>query len=377
MKDLYDVLGVSKSASENEIKKAYRKIAMKYHPDKNPGDKEAEQKFKEAAEAYSVLGDSSKRANYDRFGPEGVGLGGSGGAGGGFGGFHMSMDDIFSQFGDIFGGNNPFEEIFGGGRRSRSGRTIRKARDLRVTLKLTYREILHGTEKQVRIKRNEICATCNGSGARKGTSPVRCKHCGGSGQVRQVSQSFFGQSIVVTDCPVCQGSGEMIEQVCPACRGNGVERKSATIKIKIPKGVQAGNYMTLEGQGNQGGKNIHPGDLVVIFDEEDHPYFSRNEADIFLEAQISFAEAALGTEIAIPTVDGHASLKIPPGIQSGQVLRMKGKGLPRLHSRGVGDQLVRIQVLTPQSLNRQQKTILEDFLKASPNSKPRFSKVEL
>ncbi|NOZ74997.1 MAG: molecular chaperone DnaJ [FCB group bacterium] len=375
MKDLYDVLGVSKSASENDIKRAYRKIAMKFHPDKNPGDKEAEQKFKEAAEAYSILSDSSKRSNYDRFGHAGVGLGDNAG-GGGFGGFHMSMDDIFSQFGDIFGGNNPFEEIFGG-RRSRSGRSIRKARDLRVTLKLTYKEILHGVEKQVRIKRNEICSTCNGTGARKGTSAVRCKHCGGSGQVRQVSQSFFGQSIVVSDCPVCQGSGEVIEQVCTVCRGNGVERKSATIKINIPKGVQAGNYMTLEGQGNQGGKNIHPGDLVVIFDEEDHPFFSRNDADIFIEAQISFAEAALGTEIKIPTVDGHASLKIPSGIQSGQVLRMRGKGLPRLHGRGVGDQLVRVQVTTPKSLNRQQKSLLEDFIKSSPDSKPKFSKVEL
>ncbi len=377
MKDLYEILGVSKSASENEIKKAYRKIAMKYHPDKNPGDKEAEQKFKEAAEAYSILSDASKRANYDRFGHAGVGLGDNTGGGGGFGGFHMSVEDIFSQFGDIFGGRNPFEDIFGGGRRSRSGRSVRKARDLRVSLKLTFKEILHGTEKQLRIKRNEVCPTCDGTGAKKGTSPVRCRHCGGAGQVRQVSQSFFGQSIVVSDCPVCQGTGEIIEHACSTCKGNGVIRKSTTIKIKIPKGVQAGNYMTLEGQGNQGGKGVVPGDLVVIFDEEDHPYFTRNDADILLEAQISFAQAALGAEVTIPTVDGHASLKIPAGIQSGQVLRMRGKGLPRLHGRGVGDQLVRIQVVTPKSLNRQQKSLLEEFLKASPDTEPKFTKVDL
>ncbi|RMF08608.1 MAG: molecular chaperone DnaJ [Candidatus Neomarinimicrobiota bacterium] len=375
MRDLYEILGVSKNASDSEIKKAYRKLAMKYHPDKNPGDKEAEQKFKEAAEAYSILSDPAKRSQYDQFGHAGVGLGDSPGAG--FGGFHMSMEDIFSQFGDIFGGHNPFEEIFGGGRsRGRSRRSARKARDLRVTLKLSYKEILHGTEKQVRIKRNEACSACHGSGARPGSSPVRCRHCGGSGQVRQVSQSFFGQSIVVSDCPVCQGSGEMIEHPCPTCRGTGVERKSATIKIKVPKGVQAGNYMTLEGQGNQGGNGVIPGDLIVIFDEENHPYFSRVDADIFLEAQISFVQAALGGEITIPTVDGQASLKIPAGIQSGQILRLRGKGLPRLHGRGVGDQMVRIQVVTPKSLSRKQKELLEAFLRESKDAGPTFTKFE-
>ncbi len=376
MKDLYDILGVSKSASDSEIKKSYRQMAMKYHPDKNPGDKEAEQKFKEAAEAYSILRDTNKRSQYDRFGHAGVGLGENGGAAG-YGGFHMSMDDIFSQFGDIFGGGNPFEELFGGGRRSRSGRGVRKARDLRVTLKLSYKEILEGVQKQVRIKRNEPCSECGGSGAKKGTSPSRCRHCNGAGQVRQVSQSFFGQSIVVTDCPVCHGTGEMIENPCPVCRGDGVERKSATINIKVPKGVQAGNYMTLEGQGNKGGKGVHPGDLVVIFEEENHPYFTRNDSDILVEAKISFAQAALGTQIKVPTVEGQASLSIPAGIQSGQVLRMRGKGLPRLHGRGVGDQLVRVQVVTPKSLNKKQKSLMEDYLKISSDIDPEFSKIDL
>ncbi len=376
MKDLYEILGVSKSDSKDTIKKAYRKIAMKYHPDRNPGDKEAEQNFKEAAEAYSVLRNDNKRARYDQFGHAGVGMGDAGGGPQGFsGGFHMSMDDIFSQFGDIFGGHNPFQDIFGGGG-SRSQYQSRKAKDLRVTIKLDPIEILNGTEKQIRIRRDEICNSCNGSGAREGASPTRCKHCGGSGQVRRATQTFFGQSVVVSDCPVCNGEGTIIENPCRTCSGNGIIKKSVEINVKVPKGVASGNYMTLDGQGNKGGKGIHPGDLLVFFEEKPHPYFTRNGEDVFLEAVISYSQAALGDTIEIPTIEGKAKLGIPHGIQSGQVLRMRGKGYPRLRGNQRGDQLVRIQIKTPEKISKEEKKLFSELHKVSKH-KVSFEKVDL
>ena len=248
MRDLYEIIGVEKNASNSDIKKSYRKIAMKYHPDKNPDDKEAEKNFKEAAEAYSILSDSQKRQQYDQFGHAGVGIGENAGSSGFHGG--MSMDDIFSSFGDIFGGNDPFGGIFGGGRQSR----VKKARDLKVNLILDYQEIATGIDKKIKIKRHEICDTCKGSGAQAGTMPTSWRQCSGSGQIRQMSQSFFGQSVTVRECPVCSGSGEMIENPCRGCGGNGIERKSVEIKVKVPAGVAEGNYMTLNGQGNKGPK---------------------------------------------------------------------------------------------------------------------------
>lgn len=376
MKDLYDILGVDKGASKDELKRAYRKIAMKNHPDRNPDNKEAEQNFKEAAEAYSILNDENKRAKYDQFGHAGVGMGDMGGQGG-FDGVHFSMEDIFSQFGNIFGGRHPFEDIFGmgGGQSARGG--YRKAKDLRVSLKLDYVDILNGTEKTIKIKRNETCNTCNGSGAKAGTSPSQCKQCNGSGQVRQVRQSFFGQSVVVTDCPLCRGTGEFIENPCSTCHGSGIKRDTVSIKVKVPKGVESGNYMTLDGQGNKGGKGIHAGDLLVFFEEKSHEYFVRNGTDIILEAHIGIAQAVLGDSITVPTVEGKASLKIPKGIQSGQILRMRGKGLPRLRSSYRGDQLIRIIVDIPTSLSKSEKNIYNELEKISGSKSPTFNKMEI
>ncbi len=374
MRDLYEILGVSKNASEDDIKKAYRKLAMKYHPDRNPGDKEAEKKFKEAAEAYSILNDPEKRAQYDQFGHAGVGLGDTGQTG--YGGFHMSMDDIFSQFGDIFGGRNPFEDIFGG-RSTRTRRHIRKARDLRITIELEPLEILKGVEKQVKIKRYETCETCHGSGARPGTQPGRCKQCGGSGQIRQISRTFFGQSVMVTDCPICRGEGEVIENPCVDCGGRGVKKKKVSLKINIPAGVASGNYMTLEGQGNKGGKGVHAGDLVVFFEEKEHPYFIRRGRDVLIEAHLTVAKAVMGSTIEIPTIEGRASLKIPPGIQPGQVLRMRGKGYPKLRGGQRGDQLVKIQVDIPKSLSRKEKELYAELEQLSKSVKPYFRKMDI
>ena len=270
-RDYYETLGVSKSAESKDIKKAYRKLAVKYHPDKNPDDKAAEEKFKEAAEAYDVLSSAEKKQRYDQFGHAGVGIGDNAGSSGFHGG--MSMDDIFSNFGDIFGGNtDPFGGIFGGGRQNR----VKKARDLKVNLPLDYQEISTGIDKTLKIKRHETCQICKGSGAQTGTMPTSCRQCSGSGQVRQMSQSFFGQSVTVRECPVCSGSGEMIEHPCNGCGGNGIERKSVEIKVKVPAGVAEGNYMTLNGQGNKGAKGYQAGDLIIFFEENDHPTFTRN-----------------------------------------------------------------------------------------------------
>ncbi|HJN68333.1 MAG: molecular chaperone DnaJ [Candidatus Marinimicrobia bacterium] len=372
MKDLYEILGVDNTASAEEIKRAYRKIAMKYHPDKNPGNKEAEQQFKESAEAYSVLSDKQKRGQYDQFGHAGVGMGQQGGGFGG--GVHMSMDDIFSQFSDIFGGHNPFQDIFGGSTRQSSH--VRKAKDLRVSIEVDFSDILHGTEKKIRIKRFEVCTTCDGNGAKPGTTPSQCRHCGGNGQVQRMSQSFFGQSVVVSDCPVCRGEGVLNEHPCRECSGRGITRKTATIKISVPKGVSTGNYMTLSKEGNKGGKGIEPGDLVVYFEEKEHPFFIRHGLDIFIEAQVPIFWAVLGGTIDVPTIDGKASLKIPAGIQSGQILRMRGKGFPKLRGGQKGDQLVRIQVSTPKSLSKKEKDLFSELASLNGKLKPKFNKVD-
>lgn len=378
MRDLYEILGVDKSASKDELKRAYRTIAKKYHPDRNPDNKEAEQNFKEAAEAYSVLNDDNKRVKYDQFGHAGVGMGDMGAGQGGFGGAHFSMEDIFNQFGSIFGGRHPFEDIFGrdGGAQSARG-GYRKAKDLRVSLKLDFIDILNGAEKTIKIKRNETCKTCDGSGAKPGTRPSQCKQCNGSGQVRQVRQSFFGQSVVVTDCPLCQGTGEFIENPCSSCNGSGIKRDTVSIKVNVPKGVESGNYMTLNGQGNKGSKGIQPGDLLVFFEEKPHEYFVRNGTDVILEAHIEIAQAVLGDTITVPTIEGKASLKIAKGIQSGQVLRMRGKGLPRLRSNYRGDQLIRIIVNIPTSLSKQEKSLFKELDNIKRSKNTIFKKMEL
>ena len=349
MRDLYDIIGVSKNATQDEIKKSYRKLALKYHPDRNPDNKDAEKNFKEAAEAYSILSDAPKRSRYDQFGHAGVGMGDVGGGPGGFsgGGVHMSMDDIFSQFGDIFGGS-PFESIFGGSGR---GQSRGRGTDIQIKLRLTFEEIAKGIEKKIKIKRSVVAS---------GAEFITCPTCKGQGQVSTVQNTILGHMRSTSVCPHCEGSGKRIGNRPTGSGPDGMIKKEETIKVNVPAGVEEGNYMTLNGQGNE---NISktPGDLIIVFVEEDHEYFVRDGENVLLEVTISYPTAVLGGKIEIPTVDGKAGLKIPAGIQSGQVLRLKGKGFPRLRSRSNGDQLVKIQIETPTKLSRSTKKLIESL----------------
>ena len=366
MKDLYEILHVGRQASQDEIKKSYRKIALKNHPDKNPDNKEAEKVFKEAAEAYAVLSDDQKRARYDQFGHAGVGMGDSAGQGRGFsGGVHMSMDDIFSQFGDIFGGS-PFESIFGGG--TRGGNRRSRGNDIRIKLKISFEEIAKGVEKKIKIKRSVVS---------EGAELISCPTCGGQGQVTTVQNTILGQMRSASVCPHCEGSGKRIGNRPPGSGPDGMIKKEETIRVNVPPGVEEGNYMTLNGQGNEDISG-NPGDLIVVFEELEHPYFIRDSEHVLLELNISYPVAVLGGKIEIPTVDGSkVGLKIPSGIQSGKVLRMKGKGFPRLQSKSNGDQLVKIQLETPKKLSRDLKKAIE-VLKQNlkPIDEP-FSKIDL
>jgi molecular chaperone DnaJ len=364
-RDYYDILGVGRSATADEIKSSYRKLAMKYHPDQNQGDKGAEEKFKEVAEAYEVLKDPDKRARYDRFGHEGVKGGGYAG-----GGFH----DPFDVFRDVFGGGgfgSIFDEFFGGG----SGRSRRQDRqrgnDLQVKLKLTLEEIATGTTKNIKVKKQVVCHTCDGSGMKSGSQPVTCPVCRGSGEVRQISQSILGRIVNVTTCSRCGGRGTIITDPCPDCRGEGREHGEATVKVKVPAGAADGNYMTVRGEGNVGPNNGPSGDLIVVMEEKSHKFFSRNGNDVIYELYLSFPQVALGAEVEVPTlemenVDGQKENKlvmisIPPGTQSGKVFRLRGKGLPEVNSYRKGDILVQVKVWTPEKLNQREKEILEEL----------------
>ena len=362
MRDFYDVLGVSKDASGDTIKKAYRKLALKFHPDKNPGDEGAEKNFKEAAEAYSILSDSQKRSQYDQFGHAGVGMGGS--QGGGFGGgVHMNMEDIFSQFGDIFGGS-PFESIFGSGRQ-RSSRS--KGSDIRIKLSLTFEEIVKGTDKKIKIKRSILS---------DGVTFNTCSTCNGNGQVMQVTNTVLGRMQQTSVCPRCSGNGKIVGNRPPGVAPDGMIKKEKTINIKVPAGVESGNYMTVDGQGNE---NIQgsPGDLLVVFEEKNHQYFVRDGENIFIEVNISYPDAVLGTKIDIPTLDGVSTLKIPSGIQSGKLLRMRSKGFPMLRTSSRGDQIVRVIIKTPESISRGSKKIIEKLSDELGPIKNPFSKIDL
>ena len=365
MKDLYDIIGVSKNSSQDEIKKSYRKLALKYHPDKNPNNQEAEKKFKEAAEAYSVLSDDKKRAQYDQFGHAGVGMGGGPGQGGfSGGGVHMSMEDIFSQFWDIFGGS-PLESIFGG---SSSRRNVKgTGSDIKIKLKLSFEEIAKGVEKKIKIKKSILA---------DGVELTNCPTCHGQGQVTTVQNTILGQMRSASLCPHCDGVGKRIGNKPPGAGPDGMVKKEETIKIKIPAGVEEGNYMTMSGQGNQNVSGV-AGDLIVVFQEEDHPYIIRDGENIILELHISFPLAVLGGKIEIPTLDGKVGLKIPKGIQSGQILRLKGKGFPRIRSKHYGDQLVKIQINTPKTLSRQTKGLIKDLQNDLDPIKKPFRKIEL
>ena len=372
-RDFYEILGVAKSAGADEIKKAYRKVAMKFHPDRNPGDKEAEDKFKEAAEAYEVLSDTDKRARYDRYGHAGVG----GAAGGGFGGGGMNMDDIFSHFGDIFGGGGGgFGDFFGGGGNGRGRSQGVRGSNLRVRIKLTFEEIAKGATKNIKVKKYVHCNTCNGSGAKDASSIQTCTTCHGSGQVRKVQNTFLGQMQTVNTCPTCHGQGSTITSKCTSCKGDGRVYAEETVTIDIPAGVQVGMQLSLSGKGNAGERGGMAGDLIVLIEEEPHKELQREGLNAVYDLYISFTDAVFGINIEVPTIDGKAKIKIPAGTQSGKILRLKGKGFPDVHNHyHKGDQLIHISVWTPQHLSPEEKDALEK-LKDSNNFSPQPEKSE-
>lgn len=366
-RDYYEILGVSKNASTEELKKAYRKIALKYHPDRNPDNKEAEEKFKEAAEAYEVLSNEEKRARYDRFGHQGMG-------GGGFSGQGMSMDDIFSQFGDIFGGQgDPFEAFFGGGR-SRGGGGGQRQRgqrgsNLRIKLKLDMQEMSEGASKNIRVKKYTACDSCKGSGAKDGTALQTCGTCGGHGMVRQVTNTILGQMQTTTTCPTCHGSGQQIKTNCAKCSGSGRMYGEETLNIEIPPGVSAGVQLSMSGKGNAGEQGGPAGDLIIAIEEVPHEALTREGNNVIYELYISIADAALGTTVDVPSIVGAARIKIPPGTQGGKIFRLKGKGFPILNGYGRGDQLVHVNIYVPKKLSAEEKVMLEQ-LRESPNFMP-------
>lgn len=365
-RDYYEVLGVAKSAGADEIKKAYRKIAMQYHPDRNPGDAAAEEKFKEAAEAYDVLSDADKKARYDRFGHAGMG-GAAGGGGRGPGG--MNMEDIFQNFGDIFG-DDMFGSFFGGGGgRSGGPRRGNRGANLRVKLKLNFAEIAAGANKKIKVKKYVYCNTCNGSGAKDTASVQSCGTCGGSGQVRRVQSTFLGQMQTVTTCPTCNGEGSQIKNKCTACKGEGRVYGEETINIDIPAGVYDGMQLSMSGAGNAGERGGPNGDLLILIEEEKHPQLKRNELDVIYYLYLSFPDVVNGTQVEVPTIDGKAKIKIPAGTQSGKIFRLKGKGFPAFQSYEKGDQLVEVNVWTPQTLTAEEKAAVEKLAK-SPNFQP-------
>lgn len=372
-RDYYEVLGVPKGASADEIKKSYRKVAMQFHPDRNPGDKVAEEKFKEAAEAYEVLSDADKRAQYDRYGHAGL----SGNGRGGFSGGNMNMDDIFSQFGDIFG-DDIFGSFFGGGRRGGGGGGRSKGvrgSNLRVKIKLNYEEIARGVTKNIKVKKHVGCTTCNGSGAKDRNSVQTCGTCGGSGQVRRVSNTFLGQMQTVTTCPTCNGEGSIVTAKCPVCKGEGRVYGEETVTIDIPAGVQEGMQLSVGGRGNAGERGGAPGDLIILIEEEQHPELHRDGLNVAYELHISFTDAVFGLQAEVPTIDGKAKIKIPAGTQSGKIFRLKGKGFPGVNSYERGDQLIHVNVWTPQHVTPEEKIMLEK-LNDSPNFQPKPDKNE-
>jgi molecular chaperone DnaJ len=367
-RDFYDILEVPKNADADTIKKAYRKVAMKFHPDRNPNDKSAEDKFKEAAEAYEILSDGDKRAKYDRYGHDAV----TGNARGGFQGGHMNMEDIFSQFGDVFGDEgSPFGSFFGGG--GRSTQSGQKGSNLRIKVALTLEEIEKGVNKKIKVKKQVKCNTCHGSGAKDAASVKTCGTCQGSGYVRQVRNTFLGQMATTGVCPTCSGSGKSITATCTSCRGEGINLDNDTIDIDIPAGVDGGMQLSMRGKGNAGKNGGPAGDLLITIEEQPHDEFTRDGMNVIHDLFINFADAALGTSVEVPTLDGRVKVKIPAGTQGGKILRLKGKGLPSVQEYGKGDQLININIWTPRELSTEEKEIMEK-LRTSKNFKPNPSK---
>ncbi|MBQ3043743.1 MAG: molecular chaperone DnaJ [Alistipes sp.] len=369
-RDYYEVLGVERNADADTIKKAYRKAAIKYHPDKNPGDKEAEEKFKEAAEAYDVLSNEDKRARYDRFGHAGVGGAAGGGAGGfgGFGGGGFTMDDIFEQFGDIFGG------AFGGGRSRGRSQRVNRGSDIRVTVKLTLQEIAEGVTKKLKVNKTVVCDQCGGSGAKDKNAFQTCSTCQGSGYVITVQNSMFGRMQTQSVCPTCGGAGRIITEKCSKCGGEGTERGQEIIEVKIPAGVGEGMALTVSGKGNAARRGGQNGDLLVVIEEEYNPQLVRDGNDLIHNMNITVTTALLGGEVEVPTIDGKARIKIAPGTHSGKVLRLRGKGLPDVNGYGRGDIMVVVDITIPDELNREERELIEKL-----SEQPHFkvaSKVE-
>lgn len=356
-RDYYDVLGVDKNASQEEIKKAYRKIAIKYHPDKNPGDNEAEDKFKEAAEAYEVLSNTEKRQKYDRFGHAGMG----GAAGGGFSG---NMEDIFEQFGDIFGGGSPFDSFFGGGRSG--GRRVRKGTNLRIKLKLTLDEIANGTEKKIKVNRLK---------AADGVTFKNCPSCQGSGQIKKVVNTMLGQMVSTSTCPGCNGSGQIIDSRPPGVDSSGLKSQEEVITIKIPAGVSDGMQLSMSGKGNEAPGGGIAGDLIILVEEKEDELLKRDGNNVVYDLYLNFIDAALGTQVEVPTINSRVKIKIEPGTQSGKILRLRGKGIKDINGYNTGDQLIYVNVWTPKSLTAEEREKLES-LRDSENFQPQPGKAE-
>jgi molecular chaperone DnaJ len=367
-RDYYEVLGVPRNASQEEIKKAYRKLAMQYHPDRNPGNKEAEEKFKEAAEAYEVLSDPEKRRRYDQFGHAGM-------QGTDFREY-TDINDIFNAFRDIFSGTgfggSIFDDFFGGSTSTRSRRTgsVQRGSDLRVKIKLTLEEIATGVSKKIKIKRYKKCSSCNGTGAESGSGHKTCPVCNGTGEIRQVSRSVFGQFVNITTCNNCGGEGRVISNPCKVCGGEGRVQEEATVNVEIPAGVSTGNYLTLRGEGNAGRRGGPAGDLIVVVEELPHEIFQRQGDDIMYELNLSIPEAVLGGEVEVPTLTGKAKIKLEPGLSPGKILRMKGKGLPNINTKKQGDQLIVVNIYVPQKISNQEKELMQTLMN-SPNFKPK------
>jgi len=367
-RDYYEILGVGKSADESEIKKAYRKKALKYHPDKNQNDKAAEEKFKEAAEAYEVLSNPEKKQRYDQFGHAGM----KGGPGG-FGGAGMNMDDIFSQFGDIFGG--AFGGGFGGfgGGQSKGGRHVNRGSNLRVKVKLTLNEIANGVKKKIKVNKYITCNHCSGTGAEKGSGFSDCNTCHGSGHVTRITNTILGQMQTSSSCPACGGEGQTISNKCNNCRGDGIMKGEEVIEINIPAGVIDGIQLSVSGKGNTGPRSGINGDLIVLIEEIEDDFLKRDGSNLLYDLYINFADAVLGTSVEVPTVEGKAKIKIEPGTQGGRVLRLRNKGIPDINGYGKGDLLVNINIWTPTTINKEEKSILESF-RNSENFIPNPSK---
>lgn len=372
-RDYYEVLGVGKNASSDEMKKAYRKLAMQYHPDRNPDDKKAEDKFKEAAEAYEVLSDDDKRARYDRYGHAGVdpnaGFGG-GGAGG------MTMDDIFSQFGDMFsdgGGGFSGGSFFGGGAQRRN--TGERGSNLRIKVALNLEEIAKGVTKKIKVKRQVVCNSCDGSGAKDSSSIETCRTCNGAGAIRQVRSTFLGQVATTSVCPTCSGTGKQIKANCNNCRGEGRVYAEDLVEIPIPAGVEDGMQLSMRGKGNAGRRGGPAGDLLISIEEKPHEELQRDGQRVIYDLFINFADAALGTTVEVPTIDGRVKIKIPAGTQSGKILRLRDKGLPAVQGRGKGDQLIHVNVWTPRNLTKEETALLEQ-LRDAKNFSPEVGKKE-